>query len=141
VININNSLIIQAILFITLMLILNKTFFQPFLRFLEQRRTKIQADEEEANRLHEEAERRRLQFEDGLNKGRLQALEERGRIRDAGSQQGKLILERVQKEVEEEIAKVKAQIERDSRQVLAELERRRGDMAKEIAEKVLGRSL
>jgi len=141
VININNSLFIQAGLFIILMLILNKILFQPVLRFLEERRAKIQGDEEEANRLHEEAEHRRLQFEEGLNKGRLQALEEKGRIQNAGAQEGSLMLGKIQKEIEEEIPKIKAQIEVESKQVLAELERGRGDMAKEIAEKILGRSL
>ncbi len=140
-IDINNSLIIQVILLITLMLILNKILFQPILKFLEERQAKIKGDEEEANRLHEEAQHRRLQFEEGLNKGRLQALEEKGRIQDAGAQEGKLMLERIQKEIEGETPKMKAQLEEESKRILTELERRREDLAKEIAEKVLGRSL
>ena len=141
VIDINNSLIIQAILLITLMLLLNKILFQPVLRFLEERRAKIQGDEEEASRLHEEAERRRLHIEEGLDKGRLHALEEKGDIREAGVEEGKLMLDMVQRELDEEIPEIKAQIEVESKRVLAELKKRRGDMAKEIAEKILGRSL
>lgn len=141
VIDINNSLIIQAILLITLMLLLNKILFQPVLRFLAERQAKIQGDEEEARRLQEEAERRRLEIEEGLDKGRLRAVEEKGDIRETGVEEGKLMLEMVQREVDEEMPETKAQIEVESKRVLAELKKRRGDMAKEIAEKILGRSL
>jgi F-type H+-transporting ATPase subunit b len=140
-IDINSSLFIQTGLFIILMLVLNKIFFQPFLRFLEERREKIQGDEQEAVRLQEEAERRHLQFEEGMHKGQLEAQGEKGRIQEAGAQEGKQMIDTVQQEVAREIPRVKAQIAQESQQVLAELERKQGDMAKEIAEKILGRGL
>ena len=140
-IDINSSLFIQVGLFIFLMLVLNKVFFKPFLRFLEERQENIQKDEREAAGLEEEAERRRLQFEEGLSKGQLQALDEKGRIQEAGAQEGKLMVDTVQQEVAEEMPKIKAQIAQESQQALAELERQQGAMAKEIAKKILGRSL
>jgi F-type H+-transporting ATPase subunit b len=140
-IDINSSLFIQVALFIFLMIVLNKIFFKPFLRFLEERQEKIEGDAREAARLQEEAERRRLQFEEGLNKGQLQALGEKGRIQDAGAQEGKVLVDTVQKEVDAEVPTIKAQIAQESRQVSVDLERRQGAMAKEIAEKILGRSL
>jgi F-type H+-transporting ATPase subunit b len=140
-IEINNSLIIQAALLIGLMLILNKMLFQPVLRFLEQRRTKVQGDEEEANRFSGEADRMRIEFDEGLNKARLQAMEDKGRLRDLGAEEGKTIIAKVQKDVEEEMPSIKVQIEAESKLVLAELEKRRSTIAKEIAEKILGRRL
>ena len=140
-IDINSSLIIQTALFIFLMLVLNKILFKPFLRFLEERQGKIQGDEEEAARLQDAAERRRLQFEEGLHAGQLQALEEKGRIQEAGAQEGKRVVEKVQQEVAVEIPKMKTQIAQEGQQVLAELERQQGAMAQEIAEKILGRKL
>jgi F-type H+-transporting ATPase subunit b len=140
-IDINSSLFIQVGLFIFLMIVLNQIFFKPFLRFLEARQAKIEGDEREAARLQEEAERRRLQFEEGLNKGQLQALGEKGTIVDAGSREGKSFVEKAQEEVDEELPRIKAQIDQEGRQVAADLERRQGTMAKEIAEKILGRGL
>ncbi|MCJ7547659.1 MAG: ATP synthase F0 subunit B [Deltaproteobacteria bacterium] len=140
-IDINSSLFIQVALFIFLMIVLNKIFFKPFLRFLEERQEKIQGDEREAARLQEEAERRRLQFEEGLNKGQLQALGEKGTIVDAGAREGKSFVDKAQQEVDEELPRIKAQIDQESRQVAADLERRQGQMAREIAEKLLGRGL
>ncbi len=140
-IDINSSLFILVGLFIFLMLVLNKIFFKPFLRFLEDRQEKIQSDEREAAGLQEEAERRRLQFEEGLSKGQLQALDEKGRIQEAGAQEGKLMVDTAQQEVAGELPKIKAQIAQESQQVLTELERQQGAMAKEIAEKILDRSL
>lgn len=140
-IDINSSLFIQAALFIFLMIVLNKIFFQPFLRFLNERQNKISGDEKEAARLQEEAERRRLQFEEGLNKGQLQALEEKGRIQEAGAYEGKQLVDAVQQEVEGEIPQIKAQLAQEGQEVLADLERSQGAMATEIVEKILGRGL
>jgi F-type H+-transporting ATPase subunit b len=140
-IDINGSLFIQVGLFIFLMIVMNKIFFKPFLRFLEERQAKIEGDEKEAVRLQGEAERRRLQFEEGLNKGQLQALGEKGGIVDAGSREGKSFVDKAQEEVDQELPRIKAQIGQEGRQVAADLERRQGAMAKEIAEKLLGRSL
>jgi F-type H+-transporting ATPase subunit b len=140
-IDINSSLFIQVGLFIFLMLVLNKIFFQPFLRFLDERHNKISGDEQEAARLQAEAEQYRLQFEEGLHKGQLQALEEKGRIQEAGAQEGKRVVDTVQQEVAGEIPKIKAQIAQEGQQVLADLQRQQGAMAEEIAEKILGRSL
>jgi F-type H+-transporting ATPase subunit b len=137
----NASLFIQVALFIFLMIVLNKIFFKPFLRFLEERQAKIEGDEREAARLQAEAERRRLQFEEGLNKGQLQATDEKRRILEAGTHEGKSFVDKAQEEVDAETPKIKAQIDRESRQVSAELERRQGAMAKEIVEKILGRGL
>ncbi|OHB60582.1 MAG: hypothetical protein A2167_07915 [Planctomycetes bacterium RBG_13_46_10] len=140
-IELNYTLFIQAGLFIFLMLVLNKILFQPFLRFFDERHNKISGDEKEASRLQEEAERRRLQVDEGLNKGYLQAREEKGRIQDAGAHVGKQVVDTVRQQVDEEIAKTKDQIAHESQQALIELERGQGAMAKEIAEKILGRSL
>jgi F-type H+-transporting ATPase subunit b len=140
-IDINGSLFIQVGLFIFLMIVMNKIFFKPFLRFLEERQAKIEGDEKEAVRLQGEAERRRLQFEEGLNKGQLQALGEKGGIVDAGSREGKSFVDKAQEEVDQELPRIKAQMGQEGRQVAADLERRQGAMAKEIAEKLLGRSL
>jgi F-type H+-transporting ATPase subunit b len=140
-INIDSSLLIQVCLFIFLMIVLNKIFFQPFLRFLDERHNKISGDTKEADRLKEEAERRRVQFEDGLSKGQLQALDEKGRIQEAGTQEGKRVVDTAQQEIAGELPKIKAQIAQESQQVMTELERQQGAMAKEIVEKILGRSL
>ena len=140
-INIDSSLLIQVCLFIFLMFFLNKIFFKPFLRFLEERQEKIQGDERKAVKLQEEAEQYRLQFEEGLHKGQVQALDEKGRIQEAGTQESKRVIDTAQQEVAGEMPKIKAQIAQESKQALAELERHQGAMAKEIVEKILGRSL
>ncbi len=140
-IDINSSLLIQVALFIFLMIVLNKIFFKPFLKFLAERQAKIEGDEREAVRLQEEAEKRRLQFEEGLNKGQQKAMGEKGTIVDAGAHEGKTFVEKAQEEVDKELPRVKAQIDQEGRQVAADLERRQGQMAREIAEKILGRGL
>jgi F-type H+-transporting ATPase subunit b len=141
VISIDYTLLIQAGLFIVLMLVLNKIFFKPFLRFLDERQKKISGDEAEAARLQEAAEQRRIQCEEGLHQGQLQGLEEKGRIQDAGAHAGKQLLSTVQQEANTELRTIKVQIDLESQQALSELGRSHGAMAKKIAEKILGRNL
>ena len=140
-IDINGSLFIQAALFIFLMIVLNQIFFKPFLRFLSERQAKIEGDEKEAARLQAEAETRRLQVEEGLNKGNIQAADAKRRILDKGAQEGKARIDKVQQEVDAEAPRIKAQIDQEGRQVAADLERSKGQMAREIAEKILGRTI
>ena len=140
-IDINTSLIIQAILDIGLMIILNKILFRPVLTFLDARRNKIETDEAEAKRLQEEAEQKRLQFDEGLNRGRSLAQEEKGRVRDTGTEEAKAMLAAIQKEIDQETPEIKAQIEGERQRVRAELHQRQGEIAKQIAEKLLGRNL
>ena len=139
-ISIDYTLAIQVALFIILMVVLNKLLFQPFVGFLQERQEKIEGDEKEAARLQEEAEHHRAQCE-GLNEGQRQALQEKARLQDTGTQEGKLVIDTAQKAVEKEMPQVKARIEEKSRRVFAELKRRQEDMAKDIAEKILGRNL
>ena len=140
-ININSTLFIQAALFIFLALVLNQIFFKPFIRFLEERQRRIREDEEKAAKLQEAAEHRRIQVEEGLHKGHLQALEEKGRIQDAGTDTGKQVIKTTQQEVDAELRTIKAQIALESQQALSELQRGHGQMAQMIAEKILGRNL
>jgi F-type H+-transporting ATPase subunit b len=140
-ISINSTLLIQAALFIFLALILNQIFFKPFLRFLEGRQTRIREDEEKAAKFEETAEQRRLQVEEGLRKGHLQALEEKERIHNAGTEAGKHVIQTTHQEVEAELRTIKAQIAEESQQALSELQRGHGQMAQKIAEKILGREL
>ena len=51
------------------------------------------------------------------------------------------MVDTAQQEVAGEMPKIKAQIAQESQQALTELERQQGAMAKEIVEKILGRSL
>jgi F-type H+-transporting ATPase subunit b len=140
-ININSTLFIQAALLIFLALVLNQIFFKPFLRFLEERQTKIREDEEEAARLQEAAEQRRIQVEEGLREGHLQALEEKGRIHDSGTETGKHVIQTTQQEVDAELRTIKAQIAQESQQALSELQRGHGQRAQMIVEKIIGREL
>ena len=140
-IDINSTLFVQVIIFISLMIILNKLLFQPVLRFLEARREKIQGDEAEASRLESEAEQKRLQFDGELSDAKSRALEEKEHIIDSGVAQARSTLEKLQKGIDAEIPKMKAQIEAESDQVLGELEHKQDPTARQIAERILGRSI
>lgn len=140
-ININSTLIIQLVIFISLMLILNKMLFQPVVALLQARRNKIEGDQGEARALQTEAEEARDRFDEGLAGGRLLAAEEKDRVRDAGLEEAKRLMSQARHAVDEEVPKRKAEIERERRRVEAELRPMQGEIARQIAEKLLGRRL
>ena len=138
-ININSSLIIQLVIFISLMLILNKMLFQPVLTLLQARRNKIEGDQGQARELQARAEDARTRFDEGLADGRLRAAEEKDRVRDAGLEEAKRLTAEARHEADEELPKRKAEIEVERRRVEAELKPMQGKIARQIAEKLLGR--
>ena len=140
-ININSTLFIQVVIFISLMFILNKILFQPVLALLQARRNKIEGDQSKARELQTEAEEARIRFDEGLAGGRLRAAEEKERVRDAGLEEAKCLVSQAHHAADEELPRRKGEIEIERRRVEAELKRMQGEIARQIAEKLLGRRL
>jgi len=137
-IKIDQTLLIQFVLFVTFMLVLNRVLFRPFLKFLEERHTRIYGTQEEAERLKGKTEGMISRYEEELKEGRLRALEEKLKIREEAKQKAR---EEVQGKIQKEIPAAREQIRKETEKALEELKERTEEMAREVAEKILGRSL
>ena len=140
-IEIDQTLIIQLVLFIGLVIALNKILFKPVIQFLEARQNKIDGDQSEANRLQEEAEQKRVEFEVELDREKTTAFKEKGRIREEATEYGRQMLEKIQLEIDAEAPKINQEIEQEYQRVSTELLQKQDTISKEIAEKILGRSI
>lgn len=138
---VDTTIFIQVAIFISLMVVLHLLLFTPFLKYLEARQARIEGDKKEAERLRVEAQMRRQQWEEGLRQAELLASAERGRIQQAAAQEGRGIVAEAQREIEDALPQIKAQIAQQLRHATAELEKRQISLAKELAEKILGRPL
>ncbi len=136
-----STLIIQMIGFAVLFFVLRKYVFGIIAQAIEDRKRDIRdrmegldADRAELDRLHEEA-RRRLEDIETEAREKMQAA-----VDQANAERGR-ILEHTQQEVERELEKARNTIRREKESAVAELRAQVGDLAVEIAGRILNSTL
>lgn len=136
-----STLIIQMIGFAVLFFVLRKYVFGIIAQAIEDRKRDIRdrmagldADRAELDRLHEEA-RRRLEEIETEAREKMQAA-----VDQANAERGR-ILEQTQQEAERELEKARNTIRREKEYAVAELRAQVGDLAVEIAGRVLNSTL
>jgi F-type H+-transporting ATPase subunit b len=136
-----STLIIQAIGFIFLFLILKKYLFGAIGKAIEDRKqdfrdrmARLEADQKELDRLHEEVKRRLAEIE----------LESRSRIQtaiDQGNAERERIIAQAREEAGRELEKARLAIQREKNLAIGELRSQVGSIAMQIAERVLNATL
>jgi F-type H+-transporting ATPase subunit b len=132
---------IQAFNFLLLLFILQKVAYGPLVRMMDSRSQRIRGDLDEARRLREESERDRETYRAQLNRARDEAraiLEEANNVAARIREQAILDAE-AQNHVS--LQRARDEIEREKMAALAELRREVGDIAIQVASRVVGRSL
>lgn len=136
-----STLIIQMIGFAVLFFVLRKYVFGIIAQAIEDRKRDIRermegldADRAELDRLHEEA-RRRLEEIETEAREKMQAA-----VDQANAERGR-ILEHTQQEAERELEKARNTIRREKESAVAELRAQVGDLAVEIAGRILNSTL
>ncbi len=136
-----STLIIQMIGFAVLFFVLRKYVFGIIARAIEDRKRDIRdrmegldSDRAELDRLHEEA-RRRLEEIETEAREKMQAA-----VDQANAERGR-ILEQTQQDAERELEKARNTIRREKEYAVAELRAQVGDLAVEIAGRILNSTL
>jgi len=136
-----STLIIQMIGFAILFFVLKKYVFGMIAQAIEDRKRDIRdrmagldADRTELDRLHEEA-RRRLDEIEAEAREKVQAA-----VDQANAERGR-ILEQTQQDADREMEKARNAIRREKEHAVAELRAQVGDLAVEIAGRVLNSTL
>jgi len=139
--NLDRSLIIQAVNFLLLLLLLYRFLYRPLLRALESRSAAIKEQLEEAQAAREGAQRQLADSEARLREARAEAQA----AREAAQREAQELRERLTAQAREEasrlVASARAEIEQDVRRAKAELREEVGDLAVAIAERLIRQSL
>jgi F-type H+-transporting ATPase subunit b len=141
VININYSLVIQIINFLLLIFILNVLLYKPVLGMLDKRKKQAEASENEVGELQKSIDRKMSDYEEKLRLAKSEAVELKKGIMRHGDEEAKIILQAARTEIPEmhEAFRLKADGEISAaKNILSENSRR---LSREIAEKVIGRTL
>ncbi|MDX9762178.1 MAG: F0F1 ATP synthase subunit B [Desulfomonilia bacterium] len=140
-IELNWTFFVQIFNFLLLMFILNKILYKPILKVLDEREARIAGGQEKAKELLDESQSILKSYNEKLygakidamtvkNSSRKQAVDEANEIIENARRNAETIVLDVQKEMTEEIARVKSELEPEI-----------GVMAGTIAQQILGRKV
>lgn len=137
----NGTFFFELFAFLIVLFVLWRYVVPPLSKAMEARQTVIRTQIEDAERTREEAQSTLENYRAQLAEARAEA----NRLREEAREQGKAILEELRVKAQEEAARITATGESrlvvERQQVVASLRAEIGQLAVELAEKIVGTSL
>ncbi|MBW2212927.1 MAG: ATP synthase F0 subunit B [Deltaproteobacteria bacterium] len=115
--------------------------FRPMVALFEARENAIEGAKLEALRLQDEASAESEEFDLEMRRLRLQAGEERDRLRAEGKRLERTVLDRVREETDRQLSEADAKLKTEAAKLRAEIDRSVPLLAKQIASKMLNREV
>ena len=137
----NFTLLIQLIIILSLMAVLSHFLFKPFLNILQERKERVERAEKKAKELRERAEELMERYRESMAQAQARGAEIREGIRKESLAQELDILHKAVEEANQSISEIKAKIAQETGTAKAGLRLQAQAISREIAAKVLGRSL
>ena len=140
-IELNLTLIIQLVIVLSLMGILTQIVFKPFMKVLQERRNRIDGAEQKARDLQQQADELIERYREAIAAAQAQGASIRDEIRKTSLAEEMAILEKAMGEANRLIQEIKGKIAEETRIARADLRFQAQNLSREIAEKILGRSM
>jgi F-type H+-transporting ATPase subunit b len=141
VVSIDYTVILQIINFLLLIFILNLLLYKPILGIIEKRQKQFDDSQEEIKRLNEDAEKKMLEYEEKSRQAKLAAMELKTQAMTEGAEKAKGIIDAVRGELPKIIESFSEKLTKEVEEARKILTGQSQKISKEIAEKVLGRSV
>jgi F-type H+-transporting ATPase subunit b len=140
-IELNFTLIIQLVIVLSLMGILTRMVFKPFINVLQERKNRIEGTEQKAKDLQQQADELIERYREAITAAQAEGASIRDEIRKTSMIEEMAILEKAMGEANRLIQEVKGRITEESRTARVDLRFLAQNLSREITEKILGRSL
>lgn len=141
IIDIDGTIFVQFGIFALAFLFFRPLIFRPMVSLFEAREQAIQGAKLEAQRLQDEAAAESEEFEEEMRRVRLQAGEERDRLRAEGKRLERTVLDKVRSETNKQLADADAQLKTEARRLREDIQRQVPLLGRQIASKLLQREL
>ena len=141
IIDLDGTIWIQLGTFAIAFFLFRPLIFRPMIALFEARENAIEGAKVEALRLQDEAAAETEEFDEEMRRLRLQAGEERDRLRAEGKRLERTVLDRVREETNKQLAEADAQLETQAARLRTEIDRGTALLAKQIASKMLSREV
>ncbi len=140
-IDLNFTIIIQLAVVLSLMIILSRVAFKPFLNLLQARRERIEGAEARARDLELRAEKLIEQYREAISAAQAQGATLREELRKESLAKDMEILQKAMEEANQTVQQMQKKIAEETESARAELRRQAQSLSREIAARILGRSL
>ena len=141
IIDLDGTIWIQLGLFGIAFFLLRPLVFRPMIALFEARENAIEGAKLEALRLQDEAAAESEEFDEEMRRLRLQAGEERDRLRAEGKRLERTVLDRVREETDKQLAEADKQLATEASKLRNEINASVPLLAKQIASKLLNREV
>ncbi|MFH2012196.1 MAG: ATP synthase F0 subunit B [Pseudomonadota bacterium] len=140
-ISLNFTLVIQLIVFLTVLWVLTRFLFKPVVDTLDERLEKTEGLNKKGREIEDETKMKAEEYQERLKEARNKAKEVRDFLKKEGLEEEKNIIKAGAKEAKDVIEEKKRGIEKEINQTKGELEKQIGVNSLDIVEKVLGRRI
>lgn len=141
ILDVDATFLLYIGLFFLLFFLLRSFVFRPMMALFDERELAIDGAKKEARQLEKSAEDKLLAFEDEMAKVRAEAGTERDRLRAEGSRLERNLLEKVRGETDQMVADAEKHMAAEAEKVRREIATTSPALARQIAEKLLGRQV
>ena len=135
------TLILQFVNFVVLMAVLNAVLYKPLRAALQARKETIEGSKAKVQDIDEQVQAQIARYEAQLQEARQQGAQERAVLRKAAQEEESRILGEANQKSAEKLQSIKEQIEGEATAARQALRNETEALAKEVAEKVLGRAV
>jgi F-type H+-transporting ATPase subunit b len=140
-ISLDQSIIYQVVIFVVLWLILSRVLFRPYLKLLEEREHKTAGALHESSDLDREGERLKLQYDEKIAQAQSAGNVAKEAILQQARQQRERLLTEAREEASRSLEAVREEVRRQLLQERQLAAAERAILARELASKILGRSV
>jgi F-type H+-transporting ATPase subunit b len=141
IIDLDGTIWIQLVLFGIAFFLLRPLVFRPMVALFEARESAIEGSKLEALRLQDEAAAESEEFDEEMRRLRLQAGEERDRLRAEGKRLERAVLDRVREETDRQLAEADKKLASEASKLRADMKSSIPALAQQIASKLLNREV
>ena len=141
IIDLDGTIWLQLGLFAIAFFLFRPLIFRPMIALFEAREEAIEGSKLEALRLQDEAAAETEEFDEEMRRLRLQAGEERDRLRAEGKHLERAVLDRVREETEKQLAEADQKLATEASKLRGEIQNNVPALAKQIASKLLSREV
>jgi F-type H+-transporting ATPase subunit b len=135
------TLLIQMVIFLSLIFVLNILLYKPILAIIERRKKQLEESENEIKLFNESVEKRVAEYEEKLKQAKIKGSELKKEIIQEGVNQAKNIVDVVRNEIPVIAREFQQKMDNEVQKAKLILDSHSKELSLEIAQKVLGRPL
>ena len=140
-ISINATLLVQIINLLLLIFLLNRFFYKPIQKIIEQRAETIEGGKVEADQLLARAGQEHTDYKAELNQGRQQVRQRLEEVRKQAEAEAKQAVQKAHNQAREEADQLMANIKAQMDQARGDIRQQAETVARSMASRLLGREV